>query len=102
MIDTHTAVASHVYRRYKKESGDEKVTVIASTASPYKFTGSVIKAIDPSISGTDDFELADKLSALSNVPVPEAVSSLKDAPVLHDIVCDKSQMKETVRKLLGI
>lgn len=102
VIDTHTAVASYVYRRYKKESGDNKVAVIASTASPYKFTGSVIKAIDPSITGTDDFELADKLSALSNVPVPEAVSSLKDAPVLHDTVCDKTLMKDTVRKILGI
>ena len=102
VIDTHTAVASFVYRKYKKESGDDKVTVIASTASPYKFTGSVIKAIDPSVTGDDDFELADKLSALSNVPVPEAVSSLKEAPVLHDIVCDKTQMKDTVRKLLGI
>ncbi|MCR4850075.1 MAG: threonine synthase [Lachnospiraceae bacterium] len=102
VIDTHTAVASNVYRRYRQETGDDKVTVIASTASPYKFTGSVIKAIDPSVSGADDFELSDMLSKLSNVPVPDAVSMLKDAPVLHDIVCDKTQMKDTVKSLLGI
>ena len=102
VIDTHTAVASNVYRRYRQETGDDKVTVIASTASPYKFAGSVIKAIDPCVSGADDFELSDMLSKLSNVPVPDAVSMLKDAPVLHDIVCDKTQMKDTVKSLLGI
>ena len=102
VIDTHTAVASNVYRRYRQETGDDKVTVIASTASPYKFAGSVIKAINPGVSGADDFELSDMLSKLSNVPVPDAVSMLKDAPVLHDIVCDKTQMKDTVKSLLGI
>ena len=41
MIDTHTGVASCVYHNYVKETGDTKKTVIASTASPYKFSRSV-------------------------------------------------------------
>ena len=45
MIDTHTGVASCVYHNYVKETGDTKKTVIASTASPYKFSRSVMEAI---------------------------------------------------------
>ncbi|MCR4788368.1 MAG: threonine synthase [Lachnospiraceae bacterium] len=102
VLDTHTAVASCVYRKYKKDTADDKTTVIASTASPYKFTNSVMKAIAPDVTGKDDFELADNLCRISNVPVPKAVEEIRNAPVLHDIVCDKDEMKETVMKLLGI
>ena len=45
VIDTHTAVASYVCDQYKAKTGDKTPVVIASTASPYKFTGSVMRAI---------------------------------------------------------
>ena len=43
VMDTHTAVAACAYEKYKAETGDETKTVIASTASPYKFTRSVME-----------------------------------------------------------
>lgn len=102
VIDTHTAVAACVHKKYKAETGDDKVTVIASTASPYKFTGSVMEAISECDPETDAFELADKLCELSKVPLPNAVLEIKEAPVLHDHVCDKTEMKQTVMNFLGI
>lgn len=101
VIDPHTAVASSVYRRYRKETGDIAAAVIDSTASPFKFEGSVMAALGKDTS-LPDLELADKLSEAAGVPVPKAVSDLRDAPVLHDIVCDRTEMKEEVRKFLGL
>ena len=103
VIDTHTAVASSVFHKYVDETGDNKVTVIASTASPYKFTRSVMNAIDENkYNGMEDFKLVDELSGISKVTVPNAIEEIRKAPVLHDIVCDKSEMKAQVKKLLGV
>ena len=100
VIDTHTAVASAVYEKYKKETGDGTKTVIASTASPFKFTRSVMNAIDTKYDSMGDFELVDELSKLANVKVPNAIEEIRTAPVLHDTVCDKTEMKSTVERIL--
>ena len=102
IMDTHTAVASCVYDKYVKDSGDHTKTVIASTASPYKFTRSVMNAIDPSYDKKGDFELVDELNRLSNVAIPNAIQEIRTAPILHNRVCDKEQMKETVCDILGL
>lgn len=102
VIDTHTAVAATVYEKYKKETGDDTVTVIASTASPYKFTRSVMDAIDSKYDSMTDFELADELSKISNVAVPQAIEDIRTAPVLHDTVCEVNEMSSSVKKILGI
>lgn len=102
VIDTHTAVASCVYNKYKAASKDDKKTVIASTASPYKFTRSVMKAIDAKYDAMEDFELVDELEKISRVAVPAAIEEIRTAPILHDHVCDKTEMKQTVMNFLGI
>lgn len=102
VIDTHTAVAAAVYEKYKKETGDDTVTVIASTASPYKFTRSVMDAIDSKYDSMTDFELVDELSKISNVAVPQAIEDIRTAPVLHDTVCEVNEMSSSVKKILGI
>ena len=102
MIDTHTAVAADVYKKYVAETGDITKTVIASTASPYKFTRSVMNAIDPKYDSMSDFELVDELSAIANVKVPQAIEEIRTAPVLHDRICDRTEMTETVKNILGI
>lgn len=102
VIDTHTAVASCVYDKYKEETGDSKPAVIVSTASPYKFTRSVMKAIDHKYDAMGDFELVDRLSELSGAEVPKAIEEIRTAPVVHDHVCEKSEMKQAVMKFLGI
>lgn len=101
VIDPHTAVAAYVYDRFRKETGDTAPTVIASTASPFKFENSVMQALgEPS--DLPDLELADRLSEKAAVPVPEAVNVLRTAPVRHNIVCDRDGMKAEVRKFLGM
>lgn len=102
IMDTHTAVASTVYEKYKADTNDETPTVIASTASPYKFTRSVMEAIDKSYASQSDFELVDELNKLSKVKIPQAIEDIRSAAVLHDTVCDKSEMEATVRKILGL
>ena len=102
VIDPHTAVASCVYEKYKADTGDKAKAVIASTASPYKFTGSVMRAIGQNCDGKDDFQLADELSTLSGTEIPRAVEEIRTAPVLHDTVVEISEMKEAVKAFLGI
>ena len=126
VMDTHTAVASAVYQKYLSETEDaaktadpvktedaakaedtEKTmnpakTVIASTASPFKFTRSVMNAIDEKFDTKGDFELVDELSGLAKVKVPSAVEEIRTAPVIHDKQCEVGQMKDVVREFLGI
>lgn len=103
VMDTHTAVASCVYTKYKKETNDiDTKTVIASTASPFKFTRSVMDAIDLAYDSKGDFELVDELSRISNVPVPQAIEEIRNAEVLHDRVCDVEEMPMAVKDFLKI
>ena len=103
IMDTHTAVASRVYRKYVAETGDQTKTVIASTASPYKFTRSVMDAIDAEkYKGMGDFELVDALSELSGVKVPQAIEEIRTAPVLHKNVVETEDMPKIVKQFLNI
>jgi threonine synthase len=102
IMDTHTAVAATVYDKYVAATGDKTPAVIASTASPYKFTRSVMEAIDPKYASQSDFELVDELNKLSGVKVPQAIEDIRSAAVLHDTVCDKSEMEQVVRSILGL
>ena len=103
VMDTHTAVAAVAYDKYKSATGDDKTpTVIASTASPYKFTRSVMDAIDPAYDAEDDFELVDELNKVSKTVVPKAIEEIRTAPVLHDTVCETAAMEDEVKKILGI
>ena len=100
VIDTHTAVAASVYEKYVGEIGDRTPTVIASTASPFKFTRSVMNAIDQKYDSMTDFELVDELSRIANVAVPAAIEEIRSAPVLHDSVCEVDEMPKMVKRFL--
>ncbi|MCI9486573.1 MAG: threonine synthase [Lachnospiraceae bacterium] len=102
VLDTHTAVASFVGRKYRETTKDDRKMVIASTASPYKFTRSVMEAIGGQYDGMEDFALADKLAELSGVPVPAAVEEIRTAEVLHRTVCEISEMETVVKSFLGV
>ena len=102
VMDTHTAVASSVYHTYKEKTNDDTKTIIASTASPYKFGTSVMSAIDKKYEGMDDFALIDELCKTSGVKIPNAVEEIRTAPVLHDTVCETKDMQKTVEKILGL
>ena len=102
VIDTHTAVAAVVADKYKEATNDQVKTVIASTASPFKFTRSVMTAIDAAYDSMDDFALVDELSRIGNVAVPGAIEEIRTAPVVHDIQCDRTEMKDAVKAFLGL
>ena len=100
VIDPHTAVASFVCRQYKENTKDTAKCLIASTASPYKFPGSVIDAIDPGKKSEDPFEQVKLLQEISGVQIPKAVTELMDAKILHDTVCEKEEMQRIVEDYL--
>ncbi len=100
MIDTHTGVASCVYHNYVKETGDAKKTVIASTASPYKFSRSVMEAIFGSEDGKGEFELIDEMEKASGVKIPQAIEEIRKAEIRHNIQCKPEDMEKTVSELL--
>lgn len=102
VIDTHTAVAASVYESYKADTKDTAKTIIASTASPYKFARSVMTAIDANYDKLSDFELIDALCKISNTEIPQAIEEIRTAPVLHDRVCETAQMQQTVEDILSI
>ncbi|PKM94253.1 MAG: threonine synthase [Firmicutes bacterium HGW-Firmicutes-1] len=101
LLDTHTAVGYAVYKKYKAATSDTTKTVIAATASPYKFTRSVMLAIDKEYDKYSDFELIEKMEELSQVNVPNAIKEILSAEVLHRMECTKEQMKEKINKILN-
>ena len=102
LIDTHTGVAASVYNHYKEETKDPAKTVIASTASPYKFSGSVLEAIDGVRPEEDEFAIVDRLAELSGVAIPQAVEEIRTAPVRHTAECGIDQMQATVAGILSV
>lgn len=98
VMDTHTAVAATVYKAYR----DDRKTVIASTASPYKFAGSVMSAIDSKYKGQDDFKLIEELQKVSGTELPNAIKEIMNAEIRHNTECDVDQMEQTVKNILGV
>ena len=97
LIDTHTGVAATVYNTYKEKTGDTNKTIIASTASPYKFSRSVVEAICGKQEEEDEFKLIDKLEKLSGVKIPQAIEEIRTAEIRHNTQCKPEEMKETVK-----
>lgn len=100
LCDTHTAVALSVANDYVEQTGDRTKTIIASTASPYKFAPSVLKALDQSSLIEDEFEMLDKLFEISNLTIPEKLSELKDKEIKFTNTIDKDVMGDYVTDLL--
>ena len=100
VIDPHTAVAKTVYDVYRRETGDSRKTVIASTASPFKFSPSVMQALGQDGGQEDVFSVIDALSRLSGMPEPAAIREVKEAEIRHSTVCEIPEMEETVERFL--
>ncbi|MBC8569548.1 threonine synthase [Zongyangia hominis] len=102
LCDTHTAVAVNVYGQYVAKTGDHTKTVIASTASPFKFSGSVLDAIDPKAVDADDFVTAGRLSEISGCPIPRALRELKEKQPRFAGRCTRDTMEQVVLGMLGM
>jgi threonine synthase len=97
VMDTHTAVAAKVADKYAEAHPEDKCPmVVVSTASPYKFNGSVLEALGAETEGLDEFGLLDRLHEVSGQPIPQGLARLKTAAVLHKGSCQAAEMKENV------
>ena len=101
LCDTHTAVAMNVYEQYVKETGEDIPTVIASTASPYKFAKSVLSAVTEKQAETE-FDNVRLLSELTSTEIPEPIKALENATVRFNEVCEKQDMLKSVYNALNI
>lgn len=100
--DTHTAVAVKVYREYKEKTGDTTKTLIASTASPYKFSTAVLEAINGTAGDMDEFDKVEKLHEVSGYDVPKSLADLKNKEIRFTGVIGKDDMKDFVLKSLSL
>lgn len=101
LMDTHTAVAAGVYHKYVRNTMDETPTVIVSTASPYKFADAVLRSIGENVPD-DDFQRLENLSKRTDTSVPAPIQGLRDRKIRFSDLCDRTEMKDKVRELLGI
>lgn len=101
LIDTHTAVAYAVYKKYKQDTSDETKTIIASTASPYKFTRSVMKSIDQSLDKQSEFELIRTISKATGLAIPKGIKDLDKKEILHNRKCKNDEIKKAIWDILG-
>lgn len=101
-LDTHTAVAVKVYEDYVERTGDHTQTIIASTASPYKFAGSVLKAITGDDVEEGDFQTLEALFAKTGLPVPKQLAELQGKVVRFHESCEKAAIGDFVEKTLAL
>ena len=101
-LDTHTAVAVKVYEDYKKATGDMTKTVIASTASPYKFSTAVLEAIEGCNADADEFDKVDRLNKVSGYDIPASLAELKDKEIRFTGVIGRDEMKDFVLRSLSL
>ncbi len=104
VVDTHTAVGIDVYDKYVISTGDVSASLIASTASPFKFNESVARAIfgEPGVKGKSEFQLLDALSEECGLPIPQGLADLDKKKVIHKQVCSREEMAGQVKKILSI
>lgn len=97
VLDTHTAVAYSAYKKYKNQTSDTTKTVIVSTASPYKFTKDVMKAIDKKYETEDVFELMGKLAGISHGAIPNTIKDIQTKQIVHKNICEKEAIKQFLK-----
>lgn len=103
LIDTHTAVGYAVYQQYCAETGDKTKTIIASTASPFKFEQSVFKAVGTGAPAkTGDFVLLDQLALQTGITPPRPLTELREKPIRFDGSVTLEQMYDVINQFLGV
>jgi threonine synthase len=102
VMDTHTAVAYASYCKYVAQTKDNKKNIIVSTASPYKFTKDVMRAIDEKYANEDAFVLLDTLSKLEASEVPAPIKNIDKREIRHKSVCEKHELKDFIKDYLKL
>lgn len=99
VMDPHTAVAYSVYKKYLEDTKDNTCTLIASTASPFKFSGKVLSSLGEE-PGNEEFSTMERLAEIIGESIPEKMAELENLPILHRTVCSRDEMKNAVVNLL--
>ncbi|EJO5347328.1 threonine synthase [Clostridium botulinum] len=102
LIDTHTAVAYDVYEKYKNKTGDRKTTIIASTASPFKFPRSINEVLNIAHENASDFELINLFSSKLNLKLPKGLEGLEEKEICHRVTCSKDEMGKVIKNFLEV
>jgi threonine synthase len=102
IMDTHTAVAYDVYEKYKKNTGDNTITVIASTASPFKFPRSISEALNFSDDSSSEFDIVKAISNKFDIKIPNGIKGLDEKEIRHSTTCKKDEMREVIKGFLQI
>ena len=98
-MDTHTAVAWSVYEKWAKESGNSDVSVVLSTASPYKFSSSVMNALGKSYE--NEFDALNKLNAYTGAKIPSSLDGIENKVAVHNVTVEKDEMLSFVDKMVN-
>ena len=97
MIDTHTAVAYCVYKKYLKETNDQTKTIVVSTAHPYKFPNTIAESIGLG-KFDNEFEAIKVLKEKTNIEEPDMIKNLyKEFP---KTVWKLDESYDNIKKLL--
>ncbi|MEY8000287.1 threonine synthase [Clostridium sp. Mt-5] len=100
LMDTHTSVSYSVYKKYLRDTDDNTKTIIVSTASPFKFTRSVMGTLDDKYNSKDDFQLIEVMSKVAELKIPKPIEKLSKCKIQHSTVCEINQMESEVEKFL--
>ncbi|MCH5202884.1 MAG: threonine synthase [Oscillospiraceae bacterium] len=102
LCDTHTSVAINVYNQYVEKTGDKTPVVLASTASPYKFSNAVLEAVAPEAISDNEFEMVEKLNQITGAEIPKPIAELENLEVRFNNVTESKSMPEYVKETLGL
>ena len=97
IVDPHTAVALKVLSNYRRDTRDMTPIIVASTASAFKFTNSVLKAIGEKIE-KNELKQLENLEIITKRKIPKNLAKLSEMKILHEEICEKEEMSEKVIK----
>ena len=96
LIDTHTAVGLFAANKYIAETSDTTtVTVVASTASPFKFASDVYSSITGEIP-SDGLAALDLLTEKTGVDIPYPLKGIAERKVRFTETINSDEMPEKV------
>lgn len=99
LMDTHTAVAFSALENYRSEHPDKTKTIVASTASPYKFAKNVYGAIFGR-NNLDDVQTLQELSKQTDTEIPMPLYELDKKQIRFDTVTTPADMYEEVLRFI--
>ncbi len=94
-LDPHTAVGLSALEQYRAEGGGKTVSVVLSTASPFKFAGSMLKCLAQSVP-EDGFAQLDALRDYISEMPPAPLADLRALPERFREVIAKEAMPKAV------